>query len=88
MNPLSQDLKDDDTPQNWAEVPSSDQPLGWEGHVHFPDGPPLWSRVLKNWPELRTGLAFSLVFVVGAFVGGSIAALVGCNRLKSAKDNL
>lgn len=65
----------------------SDQPLGWEGHVHFPEESPLWSNLLRNWPELRSGLAFSLVFVVGALVGGSVASLILCNRRKSPSDH-
>ena len=71
------------TPQESRSARSSPEDvLGWEGHVNVP-GSPLWTKLLGNWPELRTGLAFSMVFVVGAVVGGSIALLFGCNRTKS-----
>ena len=59
--------------------------LGWEGHVQFPNGQTLLTRLLRNWPELRSGLAFSMVFVVGALVGGSLATLLAFNRMKSGK---
>ncbi len=72
-------------PTHQASHTDSDSPeeaLGWEGHVNVP-GSPAWTKLLGNWPELRTGLAFSMVFVVGAVVGGTVALLVGCNRSKS-----
>ena len=56
--------------------------LGWEGHVHFPNGVPLWKRVLDSWPELRTGLAYCLVFASGVLLGTGITALYGCRRHK------
>ena len=65
-----------------SEPASSEEALGWEGHVNFP-GSPLWAKLLGDWPELRTGLAFSMIFVVGAVVGSSLALLFGCNRSKS-----
>ena len=65
----------------------SDQPfkpanLGWEGHVHFPTGVPLWRRVLESWPELRTGLAYSLVFGAGVLLGSAVTSLVGTKHHK------
>ena len=60
-----------------------EEALGWEGHVNVP-GSPAWTKLLGNWPELRTGLAFSMVFVVGAVVGSTVALLFGCNRTKSS----
>ncbi|GJL64219.1 MAG: hypothetical protein NPIRA04_28730 [Nitrospirales bacterium] len=51
--------------------------LGWEGHVHFPTGVPLWERVLESWPELRTGLAYSLVFGAGVLLGSAVTTFVG-----------
>ncbi|MDT7041777.1 hypothetical protein [Candidatus Nitronereus thalassa] len=62
-----------------SEPSASQETLGWEGHVNVPKSP-VWNNLLVNWPELRTGLAFSMVFVVGAMVGGSLALLFGCNR--------
>ncbi len=59
--------------------PDIDEALGWEGHVNIPNAPTL-TKLLNNWPELRTGLAFSLVFVMGALVGGTLFALLGCNK--------
>ncbi len=64
--------------------PESDEALGWEGHVTIPNAPIL-TKLLNNWPELRTGLAFSMVFVVGAIVGGTLLALLGGNK-KSANE--
>lgn len=61
-------------------TPQSD--LGWEGHVHFPNGVPLWKRVLDSWPELRTGLAYCLVFASGVLLGSGITALYGYRRSK------
>ena len=65
----------------------TDQPfkqanLGWEGHVHFPTGVPLWRRVLESWPELRTGLAYSLVFGAGVLLGSAVTSLVGPKQSK------
>ena len=57
--------------------------LGWEGHVHFPDGIPLWRRVLESWPELRTGLAYSLVFGAGVVLGSLVTNMFECKEEKS-----
>ncbi len=61
----------------------ADEALGWEGHVNVPSSQ-IFAKLLNNWPELRTGLAFSLVFVAGTVVGGTLIALFGCNKQKSA----
>lgn len=68
-----------------SSTQSNDPPLGWgwEGHVHFPENSPFWSKLFRNWPELRSGIAFSVVFVVGGILGGSLAALLLNNRQKS-----
>ena len=50
--------------------------LGWEGHVHFSEDVPLWKRVLETWPELRTGLSYSLIFVFFVLLGGAILAMM------------
>ena len=50
--------------------------LGWEGHVHFSEDLPLWKRVLDTWPELRTGLSYSLIFASGVLIGGTIMAMM------------
>ena len=65
------------------ETDQADEALGWEGHVNVPTESPLLTKLLQSWPELRTGLAFSMVFVVGALVGGSLAVLIGCQRSKA-----
>lgn len=65
-----------------AERQPKQSDLGWEGHVHFPNGVPLWKRVLDSWPELRTGLAYCLAFASGVLLGTSITALYGCRRSK------
>ena len=49
--------------------------LGWEGHVHFSEDVPLWKRVLDTWPELRTGLSYSLIFASVVLLGGAIMAM-------------
>ncbi len=54
--------------------------LGWEGHVHFPTGVPLWRRVLESWPELRTGLAYSLVFGAGVLLGSAVTTFVASKQ--------
>ena len=54
--------------------------LGWEGHVHVTDELPLWKRVLDTWPELRTGLSYSLVFASGVCLGGAIMAMMATTK--------
>ncbi len=56
--------------------------LGWEGHVHFATDVPLWRRVLESWPELRTGLAYSLVFGARVLLGSAVTSLVGTKSHK------
>ena len=65
------------------ETDQDNQALGWEGHVNVQTDSPLLTKLLQSWPELRTGLAFSMVFVVGALVGGSLAVLTVCHKTKS-----
>jgi len=81
MNRFSSD-SNNHTHQESSDTAPPEEALGWEGHVNVP-GSPAWTKLLGNWPELRTGLAFSMVFVVGAVVGGTVALLFGCNRHKS-----
>lgn len=71
-------------PQSPTELPAAEEALGWEGHVNVPPSP-VFAKLLNNWPELRTGLAFSLVFVVGAAVGGTLIALLGCNKQRASE---
>ena len=59
-----------------------DADWGWEGHVHFPHGVPVWKRILDSWPELRIGLAYSLVFATGVLLGSGVTALLGYKRNK------
>ncbi len=54
--------------------------LGWEGHVYVKDETPLWKRVLETWPELRTGLSYSLIFASGVCLGGAIMAMVAAQK--------
>ncbi len=62
---------DPDTPQG---------ELGWEGHVHFNEDLPLWQRLLETWPELRTGLSYSLIFASGVLLGGAIMAMMTTSK--------
>lgn len=82
MTRLSSDSNNHTHQESRSNPSSPEDVLGWEGHVNVPSSP-LWTKLLGNWPELRTGLAFSIVFVVGAVVGSSVALLFGCNRTKS-----
>ncbi|MCA9470822.1 MAG: hypothetical protein MRJ96_00410 [Nitrospirales bacterium] len=59
--------------------------LGWEGHVHFPTDVPLWRRVLESWPELRTGLAYGLVFGAGVLLGSAVTTFVGTKNQKTQR---
>lgn len=83
MTPFSADSTNHHQHESTSEPSPGDEALGWEGHVTLPSQSPLLTKLLGNWPELRTGLAFSMVFVVGAVVGGTVALLFGCNRTKS-----
>ncbi|GEM_PF-2294757 len=82
MTPLSTDSTNHHH-ESAPEPSPGEEALGWEGHVTLPTQSPLLTKLLGSWPELRSGLAFSMVFVVGAVVGGSLALLFGCNRTKS-----
>ncbi len=65
-----------------AEHPAIDEALGWEGHVNLPPSP-ISDKLLRNWAEMQTGLAFSMVFVVGVFVGGALFAALGHGKKNS-----
>lgn len=78
MTTFSSDPANPERPSSTA-LPTADDALGWEGHVNVPPAP-VFANLLNNWPELRSGLAFCLVFVAGAVVGGSLAALSGCAK--------
>lgn len=67
--------------ESYSEKSMPEGELGWEGHVHFSEDVPLWKRVLDTWPELRTGLSYSLIFASGVLLGGAIMAMV------SSKDH-
>ena len=60
----------DDEPMAEPSMPQGE--LGWEGHVHVSEDLPLWTRILDTWPELRTGLSYSLVFASGVCLGGAM----------------
>ena len=64
------------------EHPTIDEALGWEGHVNIPPSP-LLTNLLRNWADLQTGLAFSMVFVVGVFVGGALCVALGHGKKNS-----
>ncbi len=78
MNPLSsadsESMTDSSSPQT---------NLGWEGHVHFQEEGPMWSRLLETYPELRTGLSYGLIFASGALLGAAIMALAFGNKSQS-----
>ena len=54
--------------------------LGWEGHVHVSDEIPFLKRILETWPELRTGLSYSLIFASGVCLGGAIMAMMSTSK--------
>ncbi len=62
--------------ESYSDQSTPEGGLGWEGHVHFSEDVPLWKRVLDTWPELRTGLSYSLIFASGVLLGGAIMAMV------------
>lgn len=68
----------DDEPMADHSMPQGE--LGWEGHVHVSDEIPLWKRVLDTWPELRTGLSYSLIFASGVCLGGAIMAIIATSK--------
>ena len=68
----------DDEPTADHSMPQGE--LGWEGHVHVSDEIPLWKRVLDTWPELRTGLSYSLIFASGVCLGGAIMAIMATSK--------
>jgi hypothetical protein len=61
--------------ESYSDLSTPEGGLGWEGHVHFSEDLPLWKRVLDTWPELRTGLSYSLIFASGVLLGGAIMAM-------------
>lgn len=62
--------------------PPIDEALGWEGHVNVPSSPAL-TNLLRHWSDLQTGLAFSMMFVMGVLVGGALFAALGCSKKNS-----
>ncbi len=70
----------DDEPMADPSMPQGE--LGWEGHVHVSDEQPLWNRIFETWPELKTGLSYSLIFASGVCLGGAIMAM-----MSNAKQN-
>lgn len=68
-----------------SDRPPKQADLGWEGHVHVPTDIPLWRRVLESWPELRTGMAYSLIFGAGVLLGSAVTALVACRPRRAGK---
>jgi hypothetical protein len=68
----------DDEPMADHSMPQGE--LGWEGHVHVSDEQPVWSRILETWPELRTGLSYSLIFASGICLGGAIMAMMSNSK--------
>ncbi len=63
-------------PESLSDQSTRQGDLGWEGHVHFSENVSLWKRVLETWPELRTGLSYSLIFASGVLLGGAIMAMM------------
>ena len=66
-----------------SDQPPSQSDLGWEGHVHFPEDIPLWRRILESYPELRTGIAYSLAFGAGVLLGSAVSTLLAGRENKS-----
>lgn len=67
-------------PESNSDQSTPQGELGWEGHVHFSEDVPLWKRVLETWPELRTGLSYSLIFASGVLLGGAIMAMMASSK--------
>lgn len=67
-------------PESNSDQFTPQEDLGWEGHVHFSEEVPLWKRILETWPELRTGLSYSLIFGSGVLLGGVIMAIVAASK--------
>ena len=68
----------DDEPMADHSMPQGE--LGWEGHVHVSDEIPFLKRVFETWPELRTGLSYSLIFASGMCLGGAIMAMMSTTK--------
>jgi hypothetical protein len=83
MTTIKQDSEHTENVNKETDQPPRRSDLGWEGHVHFPEGIPLWRRVLESWPELRTGLAYSLVFGAGVLLGSAVSTMLACRENKS-----
>ncbi len=83
MTPTKQDPEQTENGNKEPDQPPRQSDLGWEGHVHFPEDFPLWRRILESWPELRTGLAYSLVFGAGVLLGSAVSTLLACRENKS-----
>lgn len=62
-------------PETPADSPSPQTNLGWEGHVHFQEEVPLWSRLLETCPQFRTGISYGLIFTSGVLLGAALMAL-------------
>jgi hypothetical protein len=67
-------------PESNSDQSTPQGELGWEGHVHFSEDVPLWKRVLETWPELRTGLSYSLIFASGVLLGGALMAMMAASK--------
>ena len=83
MTTTKQDSEHIENGNKETDQPPRHSDLGWEGHVHFPEGIPLWRRILESWPELRTGLAYSLVFGAGVLLGSAVSTMLACRENKS-----
>ncbi len=85
MNTLSDSQSQTQSEDGEADHTFRQANLGWEGHVHFPPGVPLWKRVLDTWPELRTGLAYSLIFGAGVLLGSAVTTLVSSKQARTGR---
>ncbi len=82
MTSFTSELMHHDGQHSSAENPVLDEALGWEGHVNIPMSPVL-AKLLRNWSALQTGLAFSMVFLMGVFVGGILFAALSYGKKNS-----